>query len=60
MKKEFGDVLKDIRIDRGYSQQYVAEGIMGQSAYSKNRKKRNGAWFSKMVGNPREAECFSR
>lgn len=35
MKKEFGDVLKDIRIDRGYSQQYVAEGIMGQSAYSK-------------------------
>lgn len=35
MEKEFGDVLKDIRIDRGYSQQYVAEGIMGQSAYSK-------------------------
>jgi Rgg/GadR/MutR family transcriptional activator len=35
MKKEFGDVLKEIRIDRGYSQKYVAEGIMGQSAYSK-------------------------
>lgn len=35
MAKDFGDVLKDIRIDRGYSQQYVAEGIMGQSAYSK-------------------------
>ena len=35
MAKEFGDVLKEIRIDRGYSQQYVAEGIMGQSAYSK-------------------------
>ena len=35
MAKEFGDVLKEIRVDRGYSQQYVAEGIMGQSAYSK-------------------------
>ena len=35
MKKNFGDVFKEIRIDRGYSQQYVAEGIMGQSAYSK-------------------------
>jgi len=35
MAKDFGDVLKEIRIDRGYSQQYVAEGIMGQSAYSK-------------------------
>lgn len=35
MKKNFGDVLKEIRIDRGYSQQYVAEGIVGQSAYSK-------------------------
>ena len=35
MKKDFGDVFKEIRIDRGYSQQYVAEGIMGQSAYSK-------------------------
>jgi Rgg/GadR/MutR family transcriptional activator len=35
MAKDFGDVLKDIRIDRGYSQQYVAESIMGQSAYSK-------------------------
>ena len=35
MKKDFGDVLKEIRIDRGYSQHYVAEGIMGQSAYSK-------------------------
>lgn len=35
MAKDFGDVLKEIRIDRGYSQQYVADGIMGQSAYSK-------------------------
>ena len=35
MSKDFGDVLKEIRIDRGYSQKYVAEGIMGQSAYSK-------------------------
>ena len=35
MVKDFGDVLKEIRIDRGYSQQYVADGIMGQSAYSK-------------------------
>ncbi len=35
MTKDFGDVLKKIRVDRGYSQQYVAEGIMGQSAYSK-------------------------
>lgn len=35
MNKDFGDVLKDIRVDRGYSQKYVAEGIMGQSAYSK-------------------------
>ena len=35
MAKEFGDVLKEIRIDRGYPQKYVAEGIMGQSAYSK-------------------------
>jgi len=35
MNKDFGEVLKDIRVDRGYSQQYVAEGIMGQSAYSK-------------------------
>lgn len=35
MKKDFGDVFKEIRIDRGYSQQYVSEGIMGQSAYSK-------------------------
>ena len=35
MKKDFGDVFKEIRIDRGYSQQFVAEGIMGQSAYSK-------------------------
>lgn len=35
MSKDFGDVFKEIRIDRGYSQQYVAEGIMGQSAYSK-------------------------
>lgn len=35
MAKEFGDVFKEIRIDRGYSQKYVAEGIMGQSAYSK-------------------------
>ena len=23
MAKEFGDVLKEIRVDRGYSQQYV-------------------------------------
>jgi Rgg/GadR/MutR family transcriptional activator len=35
MAKDFGDVFKEIRIDRGYSQKYVAEGIMGQSAYSK-------------------------
>lgn len=35
MSKDFGDVLKEIRIDRGYPQKYVAEGIMGQSAYSK-------------------------
>ncbi|OUL07541.1 hypothetical protein B0533_13580 [Sedimentibacter sp. SX930] len=35
MSKDFGDVLKEIRIDRGYSQRYVAEGIIGQSAYSK-------------------------
>jgi transcriptional regulator with XRE-family HTH domain len=35
MAKDFGDVLKEIRIDRGYSQRYVAEGIIGQSAYSK-------------------------
>lgn len=35
MAKDFGDIFKEIRIDRGYSQKYVAEGIMGQSAYSK-------------------------
>ena len=49
MKKEFGDVLKDIRIDRGYSQQYVAEGIMGQSAYSKIERNEMEPTFRKWL-----------
>ncbi|CZQ96387.1 Hypothetical protein Tpal_1998 [Trichococcus palustris] len=49
MKKEFGEVLKDIRIDRGYSQQYVAEGIMGQSAYSKIERSEMEPTFRKWL-----------
>jgi Rgg/GadR/MutR family transcriptional activator len=49
MRKEFGDVLKDIRIDRGYSQQYVAEGIMGQSAYSKIERSEMEPTFRKWL-----------
>lgn len=49
MKKEFGDVLKEIRIDRGYSQQYVAEGIMGQSAYSKIERSEMEPSFLKWI-----------
>lgn len=49
MKKEFGDVLKDIRIERGYSQQHVAEGIMGQSAYSKIERSEMEPGFRKWL-----------
>ena len=49
MKKDFGDVLKEIRVDRGYSQQYVAEGIMGQSAYSKIERNEIEPTFKKWL-----------
>ncbi|MGA9519009.1 MAG: helix-turn-helix domain-containing protein [Trichococcus sp.] len=49
MAKDFGDVLKEIRMDRGYSQQYVAEGILGQSAYSKIERSEMEPTFRKWL-----------
>lgn len=49
MEKAIGPIIKKIRNDKGYSQKYVAEGVMTQSAFSKFELNTVNITFSSLV-----------